>query len=785
MTETERCHLCDLPLREVRVEEDGNVFCCRGCKEVHTALGDVDIDEAEQADGEEQRPEGCETAFLGVDGMHCTACEIYVESKATGHEGIEAASASYATEAVRIDYDDEAIDEDELPDVLSGAGYEASARHDEEARREARNENVGRLLVGGFFGMMAMVWYAFFLYPTYFGYEPLFALTGFEGAFLFGNILIASTVVLFYTGAPILRGAYVSLRAGQPNMDLLVALAAVSAYVYSTAALAFGRADLYYDVSVAVVLVVSVGGYYERRMKRRALGLLADMTEVRVEEARREDGTVVDVEGVREGDRLLVRAGERVPVDGFVAEGTAALDESVVTGEGEPTRRREGDYVVGGSVVTDDAIVVEAAGDGGEGALDRLTNLLWDLQSNEDGVQRLADRLATVFVPLVLVLAAGVFVFRIASGAGVEPAVLSALTVLIVSCPCALGLATPLAVASGVREALESGIVVSDDTVFERVRGVETVVFDKTGTLTTGQLEVLGVEGDPEALERAAAVERMSSHPVAEAVVRAHDERAATDGGEGVRAETAAPAAAAADGFVEHTNGVEGVVGGDRVLVGDASLFEAEGWTLEGVNEEVEDAEGRGRAVVVGWSGEAHGVLTVAEKPREGWREITEAVAEEGMRVVVLTGDEGESVRGFEEAPGVDDVFEGVPPEAKAETVRRLRKEGTTAMVGDGTNDAPALAEADLGVAMGGGTALASDAADVTVLEDDLSELLKIFELSDATRHRTRQNIGWAFLYNSVALPLAVAGLLNPLFAAAAMATSSLLVTANSSRSLV
>ena len=785
MTE-ERCHLCDLPLRETRVQEDGNVFCCRGCEEVHAALGDVDVDESEQADGE-RHPEGCETAFLHVDGMHCTACEMYVEGKATGHEGIEAASASYATETVRIDYDDEVVKEDELPGIVSGAGYEASGRHDEEARREARNESVGRLFVGGFFGMMAMVWYAFFLYPTYFGYEPLFALTGFEGAFLFGNILVASTVVLFYTGAPILRGAYVSLRAGQPNMDLLVALAAVSAYVYSTAALAFGRTDLYYDVSVAVVLVVSVGGYYERRMKRRALGSLTDLTEVRVEEARREDGTVVDIEDVTEGDRLLVRAGERVPVDGFVAEGTAALDESVVTGEGEPTRRREGDYVVGGSVVTDDAVVVEAAGDGGEGALDRLTNLLWDLQSTEGGVQRLADRLATVFVPLVLVVAAGVFVFRLVSGAGVETAVLTSLTVLIVSCPCALGLATPLAVASGVREALERGIVVSDDTVFERVRDVETVVFDKTGTLTTGTLEVTDVEGVPGVLERAAAVERMSSHPVAEAVVRAHDERAATDGGEGegARAETAATPTVIAEGFSEHTNGVEGVVGGDRVLVGDAALFEDEGWNLGDKTEALAEAERRGRAVVVGWSGEARGVLTVAEKPREGWRGVTEGVAEEGVRVVVLTGDEGESVRGFEEAPGVDEVFEGVPPEAKAETLRRLRKEGTTAMVGDGTNDAPALAEADLGVAMGGGTALASDAADVTVLDDDLSELLSIVEISDATRRRTRQNIGWAFLYNSVALPLAVAGLLNPLFAAAAMATSSLLVTANSSRGLV
>jgi len=770
--ETPRCELCDLPAVETRVEEDGEVFCCRGCKEVYVTLGEAALEE-DDADEDDAPPEDCETAYLHVNGMHCTACEIFVEDAASSHEGVETAAASYATETVRLDYDEDAVDEDELPDAVSGAGYKASHKYDDEARREARNENIGRLIVGGFFGMMAMMWYVFFLYPTYFGYAPLFSLSGIEGYFLFANIFVATTVVFFYTGAPILRGAYVSLRAGQPNMDLLVVLAAFSAYAYSTVALFFGRTDLYYDVTVAVVLVVSVGGYYERRMKRRALGSLAGITEVRVEEARREDGTTVSVDEVHEGDRLLVRSGERVPVDGTVVEGTAAVDESVVTGEPEPETKRQGDYVVGGSVVADDAVVVEAAGD--EGALDRLTSLLWDLQTAEGGVQRLADRLATVFVPLVLAVAAGVLVVWLVQGAGVEAAVLTALTVLIVSCPCALGLATPLAVASGVSEAVSRKIVVSDDTVFERVRDVETVVFDKTGTLTTGRLEVVDAYGD--VLDRAVAVERLSSHPVADAVVRAGD--AVTDGGAGaVQADAA--------GFAEHAKGVEGTVDGDRVLVGDRSLFESEGWTVpQDTVEALESAEESGRGVVVGWSGEARGVLTVAEKEREGWLEVVEAVAEAGKRVVVLTGDEGETARRFHETEPIETVFEGVPPEAKAETVRRLRGEGSTAMVGDGTNDAPALAEADLGVAMGGGTALASDAADVTVLDDDLSKLETVLELSDATRRRTYQNIGWAFFYNAVAIPLAVTGLINPLLAALAMATSSLLVTLNSSRPLL
>jgi Cu2+-exporting ATPase len=771
---TENCELCDLPARETRVEDDGQVFCCRGCKEVYATLGDVDLDER-QADEEDEPPEDCETAFLHVGGMHCTACEIYVETAAEENEGVESASASYATETLRVDYDEDSVSEDELPDSVTGGGYVASHKYDEEARRDQRNENIGRLVVGGFFGMMAMVLYAFYLYPTYFGYDPLFPLSSAAGDFLFGYIVVATSVVLFYTGYPILRGAYVSLRARQPNMDLLVALAAVSAYVYSTAALLAGRTDPYYDVTVAVILVVSVGGYYERRIKRRALGSLTDLTEVRVEEARLENGDLVPVEDVGEGDHIMVRSGERAPVDGVVAEGTAAVDESVVTGEPEPVTKREGDYVVGGSVVTNDALVIEAAGD--KGALDRLTGLLWDLQSSEGGVQKLADRLATVFVPLVVAVASAVLLYRLGTGAGVESAVLAALTVLIVSCPCALGLATPLAVASGVREAVERSIVVSDDTVFERVRDVEKVVFDKTGTLTTGRLEVIDVEGEG-VLRRAAAVERLSSHPVAEAVVRAYEEkrnRTATDGGTQVKA---------AD-FEEHANGVEGGIEGKRILVGTPSLFEEKGWSLDGVRDGVEAAERDGRAVVVGWSGEGRGVLTLAERPRDDWRSIVKTISEEGVEVVVLTGDEGETTRRFEEEDAVDSVYEGVPPEAKAETVRRLRDEGTTAMVGDGTNDAPALAEADLGIAMGGGTALASDAADVTILDDDLSKLETVIDISNATRRRTRRNIGWAFVYNAVAVPLAVVGILNPFLAALAMATSSILVTANSSRSLI
>lgn len=773
---TERCDLCGLPVsdgRGTKVESGGSVFCCEGCRRVSETLGEETLEDAvgEKEDGEREIPEGHETTHLHVSGMYCKACELFVEKTAEGEEGVSGAEVSYATETGRFDYDPDVLDEDELTSKVSRGGYEAYTKYDEEARREERNEAHGRFIVGGFFGMMVMVWYTFFLYPKYFGYEPLFELSSAGGYFLFGNIFVASSVVLFYTGYPLLRGAYVGLRARSPNMDLLVVLAAVSAYIYSTVALSLGRTDLYYDVSVAVILVVSFGGYYERRVKRRALESLKNVTEARVEEARLADGGTVPTEEVDEGDEILVREGERAPTDGVVIEGEGAVDESVVTGESTPVTKREGDYVVGGSLVTENALIVERVGEEGEGALDRLVDVMWDLQSADSGVQRLAGRLATVFVPLVLAVAVVVF-FATAYVSGIERAALSSLTVLIVSCPCALGLATPLALATGVKTAVENGIVVSDDTVFERVRDVDIFVFDKTGTLTTGSLELLGYEGDEKALKYASKVETLSSHPIAEAISSATDDFDTAEVTE----------------FRTLNKGVEGRVDGERVVVGHPDVFDGDTeteWEIdEETRERIERAGRQGLPVVVGWSGKVRGVLTVGEKEREGWEAVLREVGKEA-RVVVLTGDESEWTQRYADSEAVDEVFEGVPPEAKAETVERLRTEGTVAMVGDGTNDAPALAASDLGIAMGGGTALASDAADITILDDDLSKVPLVIRVSQATRRRIHENLGWGFFYNFVAIPLAVAGLLNPLLAAGAMATSSLLVTLNSARDLV
>ncbi|MFB6105958.1 MAG: heavy metal translocating P-type ATPase [Halobacteriaceae archaeon] len=774
------CALCGLPTPDPPVTGDGveGAFCCRGCLEVARSLDDVAAADGQAArealdTGADAAEADGAAAYLSVSGMHCATCEAFLESRAAAHPGVRAAEASYPTNTVKVIYDADAVSEGDLPGVLDGTGYRARERG--EAAEDDDEETVGRLLVGGFFGMMTMLWYVLFLYPAYLGAPPswrLLDLHGAAGGYLLGNVWVMTSVVLGYTGYPILRGAYVSLRAGEPNVDLLVAVAASTAYVYSTAAMLFGRSEVYFDISVVVVMAVSLGDYYKGRIKRRATDRLSDLTASRVDEAtRRTDaGTeTVPVDAVRAGDELVVPTGDRVPVDGTVLEGRGAADESLVTGEARAVEKTPGDEVVGGSVLTDGRLVVRVS-EGAESTLDRLVDVLWDVQSSRGGVQALADRIAGVFVPLVLLLAAGTFVVHLALGSAPTAAFLTGLAVLVVSCPCALGLATPLAVAAGVRAALERGVVVTDESVFERASDADVVAFDKTGTLTTGEMAVREVVGHERTLRYAAAVEQYADHPLGEAVVDA-----------------AGPPDAAVEDFERHPGrGVSATVDGTAVLVGRRALFdEADVQVPTRLADAYDAARTDGDTpTLVGWDGRARGVVVAGDEPRPGWEAVVGALDAAGKRVVVLTGDSAAAAARFREHPGVADVFAGVPPEAKAEVIDRLRAEGTVAMVGDGSNDAPALATADVGVAMASGTELAADAAELVVTEGDLRAVPRAFALTAAARTRIQQNLAWAFLYNVVAVPVAALGLLNPAVAAVAMAASSLLVVANSVRGL-
>jgi len=764
--------------------------------------------------------------FLRIDGMYSATCEAYLESLAETQSGVISAEASYVTETIRIDHDPATVSKDTLRDALSTLGYTAYLRDDASTEADTaggttrRSREMGgirkrrddqllgmRYSVGFLFGAFLLVPYVAILYPAHLAsifdwqalaiFEGAFRLNS-EGAFVFLRLYFVMTgIILVFTGLPVLRGAYISLKMRRPNTDLLVAITAVSAYLYSTAAVVLGQNDIFYDLAIVVTAAVTAMVFYESSIKQRALDRLTELTISQVERARTydADGTTQDVrvEDLEAGDVVLVRQGERVPVDGELVEDSCTVDEAIVTGESLPVVKRAGDDVIGGSIVTDGAALVRVGPDV-TSSIDRITTAVWDVQSATHGVQRHADRLASYAVFLVVGAAVAVGgVGAIAFGMGLPDAVLLALVVLLAGSPWALGLATPLSVAKSLSSALRRGIIIFDETVFERLRDVDIVVFDKTGTLTTGEMEVIEADAPPELLDAVAALEQRASHPAANAIVTAFADR---DGGDD-REERSSPAddtdvdgAAGADRireFTNHRSGIEGVIGATSYLVGNLDLFAERGWTVDDdIRSRVADAQGFGQLpVVIGRDGAAEGLIVVGDEPRDGWDDTVSRRGERGTEVVVLTGDDEEATDFFKRHDAVTHVFATVPPEGKTATIRRLKSDGPVAMVGDGTNDAPALAAADLGISLGGGTALAADAADVAIVDDDIRSVETAFDLAGAARRRVKQNNLLAFSYNGIALAALAVGFFNPLTAAAAVIVSGGLIAVNTRRKLL
>ena len=519
-----------------------------------------------------------------------------------------------------------------------------------------------------------------------------------------------TTVLIFYVGAPIFRGAWIGLRTGMLNMDNLLALAILAAYGYSISQLVAGSLDLYFDVAAVIVAVVTVGRYLERGAKARATSELVNVMEVWTPSAHvRKDGELYDqsVDQLEPGDRIVILQGERIPVDGTVVEGQGAVDESLMTGEPVPVTRGRGEEVLGGAVVVEGTLEIEV-GPSGDSRTDNLARILWNVQSSTAGVQRISDRIARVFVPVVIALAVLVSGWLLFNGTQPGPALLAGLATLIVSCPCTFGLAIPLATAVGVSTALRRGIIVTSADTFEKAPQIDIIAIDKTGILSTGEMAVVEVIGPAAVAEYAAAVERLSSHPIAEAIARLDARRTASDLA------------------IQPGKGAVASVDGRRVAVGSKSLFATLGWDIPDRLASLTTSITTAESVVsyVGWDGRTLGAIISRDQSRPEWKAVVNQLRKHS-RVILLTGAEHPG----EYEDRADEVHAGVPPEAKAAVIRRLRSEGTVVMIGDGSNDAPALAAADLGIAFGAPTALAADAADVVILGNRLDRLFDAFEL--------------------------------------------------------
>jgi len=737
---------------------------------------------------------------LAIGGMTCASCANRVEKKLNRMDGVTA-TVNDATEKATVTYAD-GITPDELVTTVRNAGYTAalpppppSAEPEDgpaaeaAAAPDAATALRQRLLIATGLTLpvvlMAMI--------------PALQFDNWQWA----SLTLAAPVAIW--GAwPFHRAAWVNLRHGTATMDTLISVGVLAAWGWSLYALFLGDAgrtgmtmpfdlwpgrsqhggdEIYLEVASAVTVFILAGRWFEARAKRRsgaALRALLDLGAKDVAVLRGGAEVRVPVGRVAVGDEFVVRPGEKIATDGVVVSGTSAVDASMLTGEPVPVEVTAGAAVAGGTVNAGGRLVVRATRVGADTQLAQMARLVEEAQTGKAEVQRLADRVSGVFVPVVIALAVGTLGYWLGSGGTVEEAFTAAVAVLIIACPCALGLATPTALMVGTGRGAQLGILIKGPEVLESTRRIDTVVLDKTGTVTTGQMSLVdvlpaaGVERE-ELLRLAGALEDASEHPIARAVADA--------------ARQEVGALPRVDGFASTDGrGVAGVVDGHAVSVGRRAWL-AEEWAAaapDGLLAAAEDAEARGRTPVwVGWDGAVRGALVVADtvKPTS-----TEAVAELrglGLRPVLLTGDNARAARTVAAQVGIaeDDVIAEVLPAGKADAVRRLQAEGrVVAMVGDGVNDAAALATADLGLAMGTGTDVAIEASDLTLVRGDLRAAADAIRLARRTLTTIKGNLFWAFGYNVAALPLAAAGLLNPMLAGAAMALSSVFVLTNSLR---
>lgn len=687
--------------------------------------------------------------------MTCAACAAKVQAALSGVAGVDEAVVNFATGRASIRQRCP-VAPSALREAVEAAGYRVVEPDAAAAAERARERDLGRRLVvaaalGSAVVAVSMI--------------PPLRFTGWEWAAGILGLPVAT-----WCAWPFHRGALASLARRSATMDTLVSMGTLAAFGFSAAVLVAGSHDkhVYFETAAVIVVLILVGKWLEARARQRSGDAIRALAELSAPLALLADGREVPVEQLAVGDRFLVRPGERIAADGLILEGQAAVDMSMITGEPLPADLSAGDEVIGGTVVVAGSLLAEAAKVGSDTALAQIVKLVEQAQGSKAQVQRLADRVASVFVPAAILAAAATLAGWLLLGDTAGDAVSAAVAVLIIACPCALGLATPLGIMAGTGRGAQLGVIIKGADVLEDTRSVEVAVLDKTGTITAAEMEVIATLPDTpaahEAAGLAASLERRSEHPIAAAISRS------------VSAERPV------DSFASHAGeGVTGLVDGVEVTVGKASLFSVV--DAEVARAAAEAAEAGRTAVLAGRAGRAEAVFVLADRIKTTSAEAVAALRRLGISTVLLSGDNRAVSEAVAAEVGIDAVIAEVLPADKVEVIADLQAQGKrVAMIGDGVNDAPALAQADLGIAVDTGTDVATEASDLTVVGGDLRAAADAIALSRRTLAVIKGNLFWAFAYNTAALPLAAFGVLSPMIAAAAMGASSLFVVSNSLR---